>query len=184
MWPKLWTYLASFKLLFVCWVSVVFQGKSAPKTPKSLGKSFFAETRSFWHIFRSFDRLWTFLILALQVHKMKDIIEIIRLLYWMNGRVALQIMIVIAWSDVSIFNIFQPANVYYMSSIFITAAFLRVIQSMLLLLLCILSKQLKNIGCNFFLINHISTWLKVFVLWFVWNSYRYTGHHSELPRLY
>ncbi|KAG6408203.1 hypothetical protein SASPL_131207 [Salvia splendens] len=82
-------------------------GKSAPKSPKSLGKSFFAETRSFWHIFRSFDRLWTFLILALQI------------------------MIVIAWSDVSVSNIFQPTNVYRMSSIFITAAFLRVIQSIL-----------------------------------------------------
>ncbi|XP_042024280.1 callose synthase 5-like [Salvia splendens] len=83
------------------------QGKNAPKNPQNLGKSFFAETRSFWHIFRSLDRLWTFLILALQI------------------------MIIIAWSGVSVFNIFQPANVYHMSSIFITAAFLRVVQSVL-----------------------------------------------------
>ena len=38
-------------------------------------------------------------------------------------------MIIIAWSGVSVFNVFQQTNVYRMSSIFITAAFLRVIQS-------------------------------------------------------
>ncbi|XP_075501475.1 callose synthase 5-like isoform X1 [Primulina tabacum] len=84
------------------------QGKRAPqKKPGKLGKSFFAETRSFWHIFRSFDRLWTFLILGLQI------------------------MIIIAWSDLSVFDIFQKNVVYKMSSIFITAAFLRFLQSML-----------------------------------------------------
>lgn len=81
--------------------------KNAQRKPKKLGKSFFAETRSFWHIFRSFDRLWTFLVLALQI------------------------LIVIAWSNVSVFDIFQPTSLYRLSSIFITAAFLRVVQSIL-----------------------------------------------------
>ncbi|KAL3630114.1 Callose synthase 5 [Castilleja foliolosa] len=85
----------------------VTQGKGSQKKPGNLGKSFFAETRTFWHIFRSFDRLWTFLILALQV------------------------MIIIAWSKVSIFDIFQRKTLYDLSSIFITAAFLRFIQSIL-----------------------------------------------------
>ncbi|GFP95013.1 callose synthase 5 [Phtheirospermum japonicum] len=85
----------------------VIQGKGSQKKPGKLGKSFFAETRTFWHIFRSFDRLWTFLILALQV------------------------MIIIAWSKVSIFDIFQRETLYDLSSIFITAAFLRFIQSIL-----------------------------------------------------
>ena len=32
-----------------------------------MGKVNFVEIRSFWHIFRSFDRMWFFLILSLQV---------------------------------------------------------------------------------------------------------------------
>ncbi|CAA0830218.1 Callose synthase 5 [Striga hermonthica] len=86
----------------------VTQGKGgSKKSTGKLGKSFFAETRTFWHIFRSFDRLWTFLILALQV------------------------MIIIAWSRVSIFDLFQKDTLYDLSSIFITAAFLRLLQSIL-----------------------------------------------------
>jgi hypothetical protein len=32
-----------------------------------IGKTNFVEIRSFWHIFRSFDRMWSFYILCLQV---------------------------------------------------------------------------------------------------------------------
>lgn len=35
--------------------------------PKWLGKTNFVEIRTFWHVFRSFERMWTFFILALQV---------------------------------------------------------------------------------------------------------------------
>ena len=34
---------------------------------KWLGKTNFVEIRSFWQIFRSFDRMWSFFILSLQV---------------------------------------------------------------------------------------------------------------------
>lgn len=37
------------------------------RTEKQKGKVNFVELRSFWHIFRSFDRMWSFFILALQV---------------------------------------------------------------------------------------------------------------------
>ena len=37
------------------------------KEPQWLGKTNFVEIRSFWQIFRSFDRMWSFLILSLQV---------------------------------------------------------------------------------------------------------------------
>ncbi|CAI9088922.1 OLC1v1023382C1 [Oldenlandia corymbosa var. corymbosa] len=37
-----------------------------PREQKWLGKTNFVEVRSFWHIFRSFDRMWSFLILCLQ----------------------------------------------------------------------------------------------------------------------
>ncbi|GER33644.1 glucan synthase-like 4 [Striga asiatica] len=37
-----------------------------PQEPKWLGKTNFSEIRSFWQVFRSFDRMWSFLILSLQ----------------------------------------------------------------------------------------------------------------------
>ncbi|XP_024977661.1 callose synthase 5-like [Cynara cardunculus var. scolymus] len=83
------------------------QGKQPSQKAGSLGKLYFVETRSFWNTFRSFDRLWTFFILALQI------------------------MIIIAWSDVSISGVFEKQMLYNLSSIFITAAFLRLFQSIL-----------------------------------------------------
>ncbi|KAK9292439.1 hypothetical protein L1049_020411 [Liquidambar formosana] len=81
--------------------------KAYRKKSGSTGKSYFVETRTFWHIFRSYDRMWTFYILALQA------------------------MTIIAWSGVSPLNIFQKDILYDLSSIFITAAFLRFLQSIL-----------------------------------------------------
>ncbi|KAL3528069.1 hypothetical protein ACH5RR_012725 [Cinchona calisaya] len=90
----------------------VGQGKRAStKKPGKTGKSYFVETRTFWHTFRSFDRLWTFYILALQA------------------------MTIIAWSDISLFDIFRKDMLYKLSSVFITAAFLRFLQSLLDLIL-------------------------------------------------
>ncbi|XP_043697795.1 callose synthase 5 [Telopea speciosissima] len=84
------------------------QGRQASQRKSGgTGKSYFVETRSFWHIFRSFDRLWTFYILAVQA------------------------MIIIAWSDISPSGILQKRVLYHISSIFITAAFLRFLQSIL-----------------------------------------------------
>ncbi|KAG0482011.1 hypothetical protein HPP92_010095 [Vanilla planifolia] len=78
---------------------------------RSTGKSYFIETRTFWHIFRSFDRMWTFYMLALQA------------------------MIIIAWGGYTANDILDADFLYDISSIFITAAFLRFLQSMLDLLL-------------------------------------------------
>ncbi|GLT25134.1 hypothetical protein SLA2020_002850 [Shorea laevis] len=85
--------------------------KPSSKKPESTGKSNFIEIRTFWHIFHSFDRFWTFYILALQV------------------------LIIIAWNGVSIKEIFRKDILYYMSSIFITAGLLRFIQCLLDLVL-------------------------------------------------
>ncbi|KAL7612774.1 hypothetical protein Lser_V15G06702 [Lactuca serriola] len=89
------------------------QGKKlrSHQQPVSMQKSYFVETRSFWHNFRSFDRLWTFLILVLQV------------------------LLIIAWDDTSVLEIFDIHVLYKISSIFITAAALRFIQSILDLVL-------------------------------------------------
>ncbi|KAF3792492.1 Callose synthase 5 [Nymphaea thermarum] len=81
--------------------------KSGKRSEKSTGKSNFVETRTFWHIFRSFDRMWTFYILALQA------------------------MIIIAWSGYSLLEIFRRDLLYSLSSIFITAAMLRLLQGVL-----------------------------------------------------
>ncbi|KAK3000335.1 hypothetical protein RJ639_021903, partial [Escallonia herrerae] len=58
----------------------------------STGKSSFVETRTFWHNFRSFDRLWTFFILALQA------------------------MVIIAWSDISLLDIFRKDYTLFMEN--------------------------------------------------------------------
>jgi len=73
-----------------------------------MAKTNFVEIRSFWHLFRSFDRMWTFFILALQA------------------------MIIIAWHGSG-----SPTEIFYGSvfkevlSIFITAAVLKFLQAIL-----------------------------------------------------
>ncbi|KAG9441282.1 hypothetical protein H6P81_017136 [Aristolochia fimbriata] len=74
---------------------------------RSTGKSNFVESRTFWHIFRNFDRMWTFYILALQA------------------------MVIVAWSGNSPLDIFKKDILFSVSSIFITAALLRLLQSVL-----------------------------------------------------
>lgn len=54
-------------LLINLFIHFSWKGVARGGSGKSIGKSNFVETRTFWHIFRSFDRLWTFYILALQV---------------------------------------------------------------------------------------------------------------------
>ncbi|KAI3952785.1 hypothetical protein MKW92_018143 [Papaver armeniacum] len=84
------------------------QGKQgSQRKPENTGKSYFVETRTFWHIFRSFDRMWTFYVLALQA------------------------MIIVAWNGDSPLDLFRKDILYTVSSIFITAAFLRFLQSVL-----------------------------------------------------
>ncbi|EHA8586276.1 putative Callose synthase 5 [Cocos nucifera] len=97
-----------------------FQMERSPgkASSKSTGKSNFVETRTFWHIFRSFDRMWTFYAMALQA------------------------MVIIAWNlskddrnnkpqDLPLRSIFRKDILYSVSSIFITAAALRFLQSIL-----------------------------------------------------
>ncbi|XP_038985106.1 putative callose synthase 8 isoform X2 [Phoenix dactylifera] len=72
---------------------------------KWLGKTNFVEIRSFWHIFRSFDRMWTFFVLALQV------------------------MIIMAWHDLETpLQLLDPMIFEDILSIFVTNAVLRLIQ--------------------------------------------------------
>ncbi|KAI8526612.1 hypothetical protein RHMOL_Rhmol12G0009500 [Rhododendron molle] len=77
----------------------VTSGKRKPKTN-------FVEIRTFWHLYRSFDRLWIFFIAAFQA------------------------MVIVAWSG-SLTNIFDADVSKHVSSIFITSAFLNFFQATL-----------------------------------------------------
>ncbi|TVU07520.1 hypothetical protein EJB05_40878 [Eragrostis curvula] len=72
-----------------------------------MGKVNFVEIRSFWHIFRSFDRMWIFLILSLQA------------------------MIIIAWNGGTPSDIFDARVFKQVLSLFITAAILKLVQALL-----------------------------------------------------
>ncbi|XP_024527354.1 callose synthase 5 isoform X1 [Selaginella moellendorffii] len=86
----------------------IVKGTSGKRLSQRLNKTGFVEIRSFWHIFRSFDRMWTFFILALQV------------------------MIIISWSGTgSPSDIVRGDTLKQVSSIFITAAVLRFLQGVL-----------------------------------------------------
>ncbi|KAJ4808067.1 glucan synthase-like 3 [Rhynchospora pubera] len=76
-------------------------GRRKPKTN-------FVEVRTFWHLFRSFDRMWTFFILAFQA------------------------MLIIAWSPSGSLSAFFDADVFRdVLSIFITASLLNFLQAAL-----------------------------------------------------
>ncbi|KAK8272610.1 hypothetical protein V6Z12_D11G345800 [Gossypium hirsutum] len=76
--------------------------------PKWLGKTNFVEIRSFWQVFRSFDRMWSFFILSLQA------------------------MIIMACHDVgSPLEVFDAVILEDVMSIFITSAILKLIQAIL-----------------------------------------------------
>ncbi|GAB4828141.1 Callose synthase 2 [Ancistrocladus abbreviatus] len=73
-----------------------------------IGKINFVEMRTFWHIFRSFDRIWSFYILCLQA------------------------MIIIAWNGSGqLSSVFQGDVLQKVLSIFITAAILKLAQAIL-----------------------------------------------------
>ncbi|KAI3789511.1 hypothetical protein L2E82_02310 [Cichorium intybus] len=79
-----------------------------PKEKKWLGKTNFVEFRSFWHVFRSFDRMWAFLILSLQA------------------------MIIMACHDLdSPLQMFDTPILEDIMSIFITSAVLKLVQAVL-----------------------------------------------------
>ncbi|XP_024190298.1 callose synthase 2 [Rosa chinensis] len=77
-----------------------------------IGKVNFVEIRSFWHLFRSFDRMWSFYILSLQA------------------------MIIVAWNGSGELSTVFDGDVFKkVLSIFITAAMLKLAQAVLDLIL-------------------------------------------------
>lgn len=87
-----------------------------------------------------------------------------------------QIMLILVWNDVSLSEVFETEVLYKLSSIFITAAFLRFFQSMYCFL-CFC----KLYGKMYFSLLVLSE-CKVFTLHnFLLPGYRYIGHYPELP---
>ncbi|CAN1335765.1 Callose synthase 3 [Linum perenne] len=85
-----------------------------------VGKVNFVEIRTFWHIFRSFDRMWSFFILCLQA------------------------MIIIAWNDSAGRPVFTGDVVKKVLSIFITAAILKLGQAVLDVILSWKARQIMS----------------------------------------
>lgn len=63
------TYLSYLSIVSETILIIVlhFQGRNQVTTGKRKPKTNFVEIRTFLHIYRSFDRMWIFFILALQV---------------------------------------------------------------------------------------------------------------------
>lgn len=99
-----------------------------------MGKVNFVEIRSFWHIFRSFDRMWSFYILCLQVPiSFSQYVCLSKYcIFFLLSDVSLilvQAMIVIAWNGSGeLSGIFQGDVFLKVLSIFITAAILKLAQ--------------------------------------------------------
>ncbi|XP_078161046.1 callose synthase 3-like [Carex rostrata] len=83
------------------------QENRSTRSDRWMGKINFVEIRSFWHIFRSFDRMWIFFILSLQA------------------------MIILAWNGGTPSDIFDSGVFKQVLSIFITAAILKLGGAML-----------------------------------------------------
>ncbi|KAG6783969.1 hypothetical protein POTOM_009651 [Populus tomentosa] len=118
-------------------------GKRKPKTN-------FVEVRTFWHLFRSFDRMWIFLILALQA------------------------MIIVAWSPSGSIVAFFDEDVFKsVLSIFITSAFLNLLQAFLDIILSLNAwRSLK--------FTQILRYLLKFVMACVWVVVLPIGYSSSV----
>ncbi|KAK9283428.1 hypothetical protein L1049_011670 [Liquidambar formosana] len=94
------------------------EGNKPAAGDRWMGKINFVEIRSFWHVFRSFDRMWRFFILCLQA------------------------MIIIAWNGSgNPSSIFEGGVFKEVLSVFITAAILKLAQAVLDIILSWRARQ-------------------------------------------
>ncbi|KAL5200816.1 hypothetical protein ABZP36_035170 [Zizania latifolia] len=96
-----------------------------------IGKVNFVEICSFWHIFRSFDIMWIFLILSLQVGCSRAFIHFLGYFPFLFANIFLMsyilihAMIIIVWNGGAPSDIFDVGVLKQVLSIFITAAVLK-----------------------------------------------------------
>jgi len=60
-------FLTEILLSRISWLMFATLQKKPDLGDGCVGKVNFVEIRTFWHLFRSFDRMWSFYILSLQV---------------------------------------------------------------------------------------------------------------------
>jgi callose synthase len=110
------------------------QDNKAATGDRWVGKVNFVEIRSFWHIFRSFDRMWSFFILCLQVPistSMHFICQVILLRLQICEMVLIlasfyKAMIIVAWNGTGeLSSVFSSDVFKKVLSVFITAAILK-----------------------------------------------------------
>ncbi|KAK6287062.1 hypothetical protein POUND7_013241 [Theobroma cacao] len=83
------------------------EGQNQATVGKRKPKVNFVEARTFWHLYRSFDRMWIFFIMAFQA------------------------MLIVAWNSGSLLGFFDEDVFRSVLTIFITAAFLNLLQATL-----------------------------------------------------
>ncbi|KAJ4849393.1 Callose synthase 3 [Turnera subulata] len=117
-----------------------------------VGKVNFVEIRTFWHVFRSFDRMWSFFILCLQA------------------------MIIVAWNG-GPGAIFKPNVFKKVLSIFITAAILKLGQAVLDVILSWKARQIMSFHVKLrYILKVVSAaaWVVVLPV-----TYAYTWEHDS-----
>lgn len=95
-----------------------------------MGKVNFVEIRSFWHVFRSFDRMWSFYILCLQVLLLLSPILLLPFFMLIHTRCDAddkiwKAMIIMAWDGGQPSSVFGADVIKKVLSVFITAAIMK-----------------------------------------------------------
>ncbi|CAN1850901.1 Callose synthase 2 [Linum perenne] len=103
----IWGEASNVRFMPEC-LCYIFHNRSTQRSSgRRKPKTNFVEVRTFWHLYRTFDRMWIFFILAFQA------------------------MFIIAWNSGSLTGIFDPDVFRSVLSIFITAAFLNLLRATL-----------------------------------------------------
>ncbi|KAI5662239.1 hypothetical protein M9H77_21562 [Catharanthus roseus] len=126
---------------------------------KWLGKTNFVEIRSFWHIFRSFDRMWSFFILALQA------------------------MIIMAAHDLdSPLQVFDATILEDVMSIFITSAALKLIKAIIDIAFTWKARSTMDpfkIRRNVLKVLVPTIWIIILPIYYVNNRGKYTCYSTQ-----
>ena len=109
-----------------CVYDHISQDNSKPAVARDrwVGKVNFVEIRSFWHVFRSFDRMWSFYILCLQVLLLSLSVTVPLYAYSHNDKIW-KAMIIMAWDGGEPSSVFDAGVFKKVLSVFITAAIMK-----------------------------------------------------------
>lgn len=111
-------------------ICINLQGRNQVISGKRKPKTNFVEVRTFLHLYRSFDRMWVFFILSLQVIlKPRYLVKKHYCRHMCLDTISFQAMVIIAWNhNGSLAVIFEEEVFKNILSIFITLAILNFLQ--------------------------------------------------------